>query len=274
MFPAFARSIASMLRSVLSTMAKLCIGSQCLSEVDEPVPSMHVMSYRNAQSFLHAVGPWLRAEEKASNTILTYAEMLETSKYDPPDALLSQAHWIVCWSLSSPHLSPPGEQAGLNAEEVVHVCLVPQLRFVVMVAESHIGPLPLFVFAPNMAGAARSNDPQMIEAMAATASTLVEIMPPQQTLSIFGPSHLVQTFAAVWDAHSVSPRHPAPPRRVRMLVYSTSHTTGISVSTSGPGDVRVARASDTAALAGLTKLLYPVSMDEIQLNLILIILVV
>jgi len=244
----------------ISTMARLCVGSQCHSEVDEPVPSIHVTSYQNAQSFLNAVGPWLLADQRAANTILPYAEMLATSNYGLPSVVIGQIQWIVCWSLSP----QPSPVEGLPIDEVTLMYLTPQLRFVLMVTESYTGPLALSVFSPNTPGIAPSNDPQMLAAMKATASKLVELRPPQQIFSMFGPAPLLRAFAAVWDAYSVCPRRPAPLRQVKMLSYSprtTSHPTGIPVLASAPGNVRVARPSDIASLTGLIQLSSPVCMN-------------
>jgi hypothetical protein len=258
-------------------MAESCVGFQCRSEVDELVPSIHVTSYQNAQSFLNAVGPWLLADEMAANTILPHVEMLATTSYDPPSVVPAQVQWIVCWSLSSAQFSPVQEPAGHPTDKDNQMCLTPQLRIVLMVAGSHIGPLSLSVFSPNMPGAAASNDPQMIDAMKATASMLVELRPPQQILSMFGPAPLLQAFATVWDAYSVYPKRPAPLRQVKMLSFSPrtmDHPTGMPVSASGPGNVRVAIPRDIATLTGLIQLSSPVCMNCIELHLMLIVILV
>jgi len=238
-------------------MAQLFSQSQSDTEVEETVPSIHVMSYLNPQSFLQAAGPWLRAEEMAANTILPYAEMLANSGHGNPNTVLGQTHWIVCWSLTSPQRSPLEEQA-INKPPSTY--LAPRLCFVLMAAESHMGPLPLFLFSPSMLENTVSNDPPVHEAMRAAASKLVELRPPQQTSSIFGPAPLLQAFATIWDSYSVYPRRPAPLRRLKMLACSlrrfNSHS---NASASVSGNARVAMASDILTLADLIQLSSPVS---------------
>jgi len=248
-------------------MTKLCTGSACRPDTldDELVPSLHVMSYQTARSFLNAVGPWLLAEQKAANTILPYAEMLSAleERGHSGSVIMGDTHWVVCWSLSSPQPSRLEEQSTPSIQNTTPVYLTPQLRFIVMAGESHIGPLPLFVFSPNMPDAPAANDSLMVDIMHATAARLVQLRPPQRTSSIFGPAPLIQAFANVWDGYSVYTRHTAPLNRMQLLVHSSQrvdpHTAWLAPS-AGTGNVRVATALDVSALARLSQLPSPVSI--------------
>ena len=243
-----------MLYRMMNTVNQLC----CHPDVDELVPAIHVMSYRDPRFFLQAVGPWLRAEEIAANTILPYAEVLPTMNKGRLPTESPETHWIVCWSLSSQPQPSIDGQSGPITRDVSHPSLAPHLRLVLMAGDSHLGPLPLSLFSPHPHLA--HDDPIIIEAMKAIASRLVELRSPQRTSSIFGPALLVQEFSMVWEAYSIHPRQPAPLRRTIMLSFqSAKRPTSALACMSRPGNFRVANESDIATIASLSQLASPVS---------------
>lgn len=250
-----------MLQRVLNNMNKLCLASMCDPEVEELVPTVYVMSYRDARSFLQAVGPWLRANPKAANTILPHSEMLSTLNHHQSGPSSTETHWIACWSLSSPQPSAREDPNGLPMEEDAHPGLAPQLCLVLMAAESCSGSWPVFLFSPSTPHPHTQDGPPLAEAVNATVSRLLELRPPQRTCSIFGPAPLVAVFSTIWEAHSIHPRQQAPLQRTKMLGLQNARAIHATIRVPRPGNIRAATESDIAVLINLLQLTSPVSFQ-------------
>lgn len=246
-----------MLHKVINTVNKLCQGSTCRPEVDELVPTSYVMSYRDARSFLQAAGPWLRAEARAANPILSHSDMqcaLNTNTSSPASA---ETQWVVCWSLSSPEPSPMEGEPVSSLRETRPPGLVPQLCLILMAGESHLGPLPIFLFSPNRNQTHSIDDTLLVEAMKISISRLAELRSPDQIHSIFGPAPLVQAFVTIWDAYSMLPRQPTPLRRVKILSLTHQrvvHSASGLAHTPRSGSIRTAIEGDLDALTNLSQL--------------------